>query len=227
MVKENGASGVVDELRHLWRRCDSRTVLAQPLERLPVPWRSVRTDGGDDARRDIRRTHGTSCRMVERTPTTPTRRLATWGQFETTISTGLRRRASVRGFRPQPSEGRDELDAAPLLRPRRADHGPGRSAPSPEPRGVTDFELLSGQRAVAVVRLERSGDVLPLRVPQRTHVIWWENVRWGGAGPKRPVNAAGRPCITRAPPDACTANGIFSKCPSASSLTAPQWQGKR
>ena len=30
MVKENGASGVVDELRHLWRRCDSCTVLAQP-----------------------------------------------------------------------------------------------------------------------------------------------------------------------------------------------------
>jgi len=62
VVKENGASGVVDELRHLWRRCDSRTVLAQPPERLPVPCRSVRTDGGDDARRDMRRTLGTPCR---------------------------------------------------------------------------------------------------------------------------------------------------------------------
>ena len=61
-VQENGASGVVDELRHLWRRCDSRTVLAQPPARLPVPWRSVRPDGGDDARRDIGRTLGTSCR---------------------------------------------------------------------------------------------------------------------------------------------------------------------
>jgi hypothetical protein len=49
VVKENGASGVVDELRHLWRRCDSRTVLAQPPERLPVPWRRVRTNGGDEA----------------------------------------------------------------------------------------------------------------------------------------------------------------------------------
>ena len=55
-VKENGASGIVDELRHLWRRCDSRSVLAQPPARLPVPWRSVRPDGGDEARRDIRRT---------------------------------------------------------------------------------------------------------------------------------------------------------------------------
>jgi hypothetical protein len=68
VVKENGAMGVVDELRHLWRRCDSRTVLAQPPERLPVPWRSVRTDGGDDARRDIQRTHGTSCRTVREHP---------------------------------------------------------------------------------------------------------------------------------------------------------------
>lgn len=69
MVKENGASGVVDELRQLWRRCDSCTVLAQPLGRLPVPWRSVRTDGGDDdARRDIQRTQGTSCRTVREHP---------------------------------------------------------------------------------------------------------------------------------------------------------------
>ncbi len=55
---------------------------------------------------------------------------------------------------------------------------PWSSAPIPELRGVTDFELLGGQRPVAVVRLERRVDVLPLRVPQRTHVIWWENVRW-------------------------------------------------
>jgi hypothetical protein len=43
-------------------------VLAQPPERLPVPWRSVRTHGGDDARRDIRRTHGTSCRKMGEHP---------------------------------------------------------------------------------------------------------------------------------------------------------------
>jgi hypothetical protein len=48
-VKENGASGVVAERRHPWRRCDSRPVLAQPRQRLPVPWRRVRTNGGDDA----------------------------------------------------------------------------------------------------------------------------------------------------------------------------------
>jgi hypothetical protein len=68
VVKENGATGVVDELRHLWRRCDSRNVLAQPPERLPVPWRSVRTDGDDDARREIQRTQGTSCRTVGEHP---------------------------------------------------------------------------------------------------------------------------------------------------------------
>jgi hypothetical protein len=56
-VVKNGAAGVVDELRHLWRRCDSRTVLAQPPERLPVPWRSVRTTAATtrDATSDERR----------------------------------------------------------------------------------------------------------------------------------------------------------------------------
>ena len=47
MVKANGASGVVDELRHLWRRCDSGTVLAQPpaapgAVALRPPWRCRR-----------------------------------------------------------------------------------------------------------------------------------------------------------------------------------------
>jgi hypothetical protein len=70
-VKENGASGVVDELRHLWRRCDSCTVLAQPPARLPVPrWRGVwpPTPGGAPPRRDIQRTQGTSCRTVREHP---------------------------------------------------------------------------------------------------------------------------------------------------------------
>ncbi len=44
-------------------------------------------------------------------------------------------------------------------------------APIAKPRGVLDFELLGGQRPVAVVRLERREDVIALHVPQWTYVL--------------------------------------------------------
>ncbi len=54
-----------------------------------------------------------------------------------TISTGLRRRAAVRGCRPQPSETRDELEGA---RPR---FGHEQQGPRRQQRGSMPLDLLA------------------------------------------------------------------------------------
>jgi hypothetical protein len=84
----------------------------------------------------------------------------------------MKRRASTRDCRPQPSYARHELDDA-RLRFGHEQQGPLTIAVAlqfPEERGGAVRELFGGKRPVAVVPPERREDLFALHVPRRTHV---------------------------------------------------------